>query len=119
MAPESQTYTNPKGITSVARNGTIFEFYVRLITMFLIKNDFWQIKKSEEKGFGVFAKNQPVTNPADYVEMTKKAPDLNSIAPEQIEALIDALLAKGYTDEEMRGILGQNTLRVMRENTSA
>src|SRR3989344_4466444 len=32
--------------------------YVKLTTMFLIKDDFWQIKKTKERGYGVFARKE-------------------------------------------------------------
>lgn len=36
----------------------IFEVYVKLTTMFLIGDKFWQIKLTKEKGLGVFAKKE-------------------------------------------------------------
>jgi membrane dipeptidase len=64
--------------------------------------------------FNTFAKNQPVTNPSAYVAMANTAPNLNSIAPEQIAELIDQLFVRGYSKENIKGILGENSLRVIR-----
>lgn len=39
-------------------------------------------------------------------------PEINYVEPEQMPGLTDALLARGYEDEHVRGILGENWLRV-------
>jgi membrane dipeptidase len=42
-------------------------------------------------------------------------PDIKQVAPEDLPRITDSLLKKGFTDPEVKGILGENFLRVFKD----
>jgi membrane dipeptidase len=76
----------------------------------------------EHVGFGMDSvlhahkPNQPFTRSREYWP-ERQYPDSGSgyVAPEQVPQLTQALLDRGYGETEIRGILGENFLRIARQ----
>ncbi len=51
-------------------------------------------------------------NPSRYPAGQYRAPTITFVEPEQMPALVEGLLARGYAETDIRGILGENFLRV-------
>lgn len=62
--------------------------------------------------FAAFMKNQSVTHPQAYAQLTKGV-DAAMLAPEQLIEVVDVLLQRDYSTQAIKGILGENMLRVI------
>jgi membrane dipeptidase len=65
--------------------------------------------------FDQFMQSQTVTHPQVYVSNVKKAFSSKSLGAENIVEIIEELLKKGVSEKEVKGIIGENYLRVLRE----
>lgn len=66
------------------------------------------------ENFGEFMRNQPITHPQAYATKVSSAITWACIQPEQVLEIVEHLLQRGYSEESIRGILGENILRVMK-----
>jgi membrane dipeptidase len=68
--------------------------------------------------FGEFMKNQPITNPAAYGKMVD-ASMFTCIKPAQIVDIVEELLQRRYSVNDVKAILGENFLRVIEQHQNA
>lgn len=66
--------------------------------------------------FPSFMKKQSITHPESYAKNFQIT--WQSFVPEKIPAIIEGLLKTGYSEREIKGILGENHLRVFRKISS-
>jgi len=62
-----------------------------------------------------FLDSNALMYPPQYTEVVKSAGGLNSLHPAQIIKVVDLLLKRGYSTDAIKGILGENYLRVVRQ----
>lgn len=67
--------------------------------------------------FAKFMESQYITHPQAYAAQVQQATGWKSLAPEQVPALADRLLELDYSEKDVKGILGDNYLRVVRQVT--
>jgi len=108
------------GVTGVGRfmgpKGPVVEHLVEHIDHMV------ELVGPEHVGFGmdsvlhVHKPNQPFTRSREYWP-ERQYPDSGSgyVAPEQVPQLTQALLDRGYGETEIRGMLGENFLRIARQ----
>ena len=65
--------------------------------------------------FSEFMKDQPVTNPSAYGKMAD-ASMFTCIQPAQIIDIVEELLQRQYSNQEIKAILGENFLRVIEQH---
>lgn len=66
--------------------------------------------------FNTFMQSNSINYPVDYIKMNQALmTEIKSIQPEQIISLVELLLQRGFSDIDIKRILGENYLRVAKQ----
>ncbi len=65
--------------------------------------------------FDEFMKNNAIFYSNHYTKAFRPITEWNNIQPEQIIEIVELLLQRGYSDADIKGILGENYLRVIKQ----
>lgn len=63
--------------------------------------------------FDQFMQNQQITHPEAYAKKTGNRGDWKCLQPEDIISVVELLIQRGYSKQDIKGILGENILRLM------
>jgi membrane dipeptidase len=63
--------------------------------------------------FDLFMQNQQITHPEAYANKAGNRSDWKCLQPEDIISVVELLIQRGYSNEDITGILGGNILRLM------
>ena len=63
--------------------------------------------------FAEFMENQSITHPQAYANIVTDATTWKCLQPEDIISVIEVLLQRGYSESDIKAILGENILRLM------
>jgi membrane dipeptidase len=62
--------------------------------------------------------NQSITHPGAYANIVGDATTWKCLKPEDLLSVVELLLQRGYSENDIKGILGKNILRLMRSKNS-
>lgn len=65
--------------------------------------------------FDEFMQNQKISHPEAYANKAGNRSDWKCLQPEEIISVVELLVQRGYSDEDIKGILGGNILRMMQD----
>ncbi len=63
--------------------------------------------------FAEFMADQHVSHPQAYAEQAGNANTWNCLQPENVIAIVELLIQRNYSEKDIKGILGENILRLM------
>jgi len=63
--------------------------------------------------FEKFMCSQNITHPEAYASKTSHATTWNCLQPEDVISIVEVLLQRNYSESDIKGILGENILRIM------